>query len=316
MGVRHDDRVAIVGSRDREEIAHALAAECELLEAPTTVLFMDDFLARPAREYPEQLSLRLDEIRPTVSFLAVSLQEGELAFRMPYRDHVLRLQARHAHMPGISERLMEEGMAADYNEVARITADVTSIVRESRDVEAQSPAGTDIRARLDPGLRRWYPDPGIIHRPGEFGNLPAGETFTSPIQVDGVIAAEVLGDYLSQRYGVLEHSVLVHVEKSWIRKVECEDEDVRSDLESYLSKDQFSKRAGEFAVGTNIGLSSLSGNLLQDEKIPGVHVAFGDPYAGETGADWECPTHIDMVGTRFTVKVDSQYLMRDGKFVY
>jgi leucyl aminopeptidase (aminopeptidase T) len=68
-------------------------------------------------------------------------------------------------------------------------------------------------------------------------------------------------------------------------------------------------------IVTNIGLQKLSGNLLQDEKIPGVHVAFGHPYPEETGADWDCPSHCDGVATRSTVKVDGQYLMRDGAFV-
>ena len=31
----------------------------------------------------------------------------------------------------------------------------------------------------------------------------------------------------------------------------------------------------------------MIGVLLQDEKIPGVHLAFGDPYGSQTGADWK-----------------------------
>ena len=30
----------------------------------------------------------------------------------------------------------------------------------------------------------------------------------------------------------------------------------------------------------------MIGVLLQDEKVPGVHIAFGDPYGNQTHADW------------------------------
>ena len=43
---------------------------------------------------------------------------------------------------------------------------------------------------------------------------------------------------------------------------------------------------GEFAIGTNIGVHDVIGNILQDEKIPGVHIAFGNPYGAHTGAEW------------------------------
>ena len=41
----------------------------------------------------------------------------------------------------------------------------------------------------------------------------------------------------------------------------------------------------------------MIGNILQDEKFPGVHIAFGNPYGAHTGADWYSSTHIDVVGT-------------------
>jgi leucyl aminopeptidase (aminopeptidase T) len=45
-----------------------------------------------------------------------------------------------------------------------------------------------------------------------------------------------------------------------------------------------SDRVGEFAIGTNIGVHDVIGNILQDEKIPGIHIAFGNPYGAHTGA--------------------------------
>ena len=65
----------------------------------------------------------------------------------------------------------------------------------------------------------------------------------------------------------------------------------------------------------NIGLSEIVGNFLQDEKLPGIHVAFGDPYGHETGADWECTTHVDVLVRKPTVLVDGREIMASGRFV-
>ena len=52
----------------------------------------------------------------------------------------------------------------------------------------------------------------------------------------------------------------------------------------------------QLLIGTNIGLTEVIGNILQDEKLPGIHIAFGNPYGAHTGADWYSSTHIDVVG--------------------
>jgi aminopeptidase len=58
----------------------------------------------------------------------------------------------------------------------------------------------------------------------------------------------------------------------------------------------------------------LTGNLLQDEKIPGLHVAFGNPYPEFTGADWASTVHVDCVTTGCTITVDERTIMSDGQF--
>lgn len=316
MAVTSKDQVVVVTDEATADIGHALAAECELVEAPATLLKLEDFIARPAKLCPEDLIERIDEVHPTVSFFAAQSQEGELALRAPLMKHLIyELRARHGHMPGITVQLMEEGMAADYEEISRLTLRVNEVVRDARVVEVQAPSGTDARAELDPGRLRWYPCHGLYHAPGDWGNLPEGETFTSPASLQGVLGAEVLGDHFSEKYGVLEHPMIFEVARGRVRKVSHPDDWIRAEMETYLAQHENSNRAGEFAIGTNVALKRLSGNLLQDEKIPGVHVAFGFPYPHETGADWDCPSHCDVVATRSTIKVDGEYLMRDGEFL-
>ena len=64
-----------------------------------------------------------------------------------------------------------------------------------------------------------------------------------------------------------------------------------------------------------MGLAEIIGNFTQDEKFPGVHVAFGNPYGEETGADWDCPTHVDVLASHATVSVDGRRIMEDGRIL-
>jgi aminopeptidase len=62
-------------------------------------------------------------------------------------------------------------------------------------------------------------------------------------------------------------------------------------------------------------VTRIIGNILQDEKIPGIHIAFGHPYNEHTGQTWHSTTHIDCVGRDFDIWLDDEPIMRDGQFL-
>jgi leucyl aminopeptidase (aminopeptidase T) len=94
---------------------------------------------------------------------------------------------------------------------------------------------------------------------------------------------------------------------------------LQDDFWEYTHRDENSNRVGEFAIGTNIGVTHVIGNILQDEKFPGIHIAFGDPYSEHTGAQWSSSTHIDVVGLNFNIWLESakgeEQIMREGRFL-
>ena len=114
----------------------------------------------------------------------------------------------------------------------------------------------------------------------------------------------------------LSHNPLaVTIEDSRIVDVRCDRADLVRDFRAYTSTDENSNRVGEFAMGTNIALDDVIGNILQDEKLPTLHIAFGHPYAEHTGAPWKSTTHIDIVGRRFDIWFDGEQVMRAGKYL-
>lgn len=315
MGVKEADRVYVMTDAATARIGEALAASCGALGATVEVVALEGYGERPFTSVPPQLGEDLGGFRPTVTFFAARGQPGEVAFRIALMNFALQnLNVRHGHLIGVDEQLIRQGMQADYAEVARLTNAVCERARAARELRATSPAGTDLVVKFSPSLR-WKPCTGLYHEQGEWGNLPEGEVFTCPEQVDGVLVGQVVGDYFSEKYGVLQSPVYVHVAGSRVQKVECAQPGVAAELESYLRSTENGDRAGEFAIGTNLAVTALTGNLLQDEKIPGLHIAFGNPYPHETGADWSAKVHVDIVSVGGDIDLDGQPLLRAGRFV-
>jgi len=210
---------------------------------------------------------------------------------------------------------MMEGMRADYGKVDRLSSTVLEIVRGAKEIRARTAAGSDFSATLD-ARYRWVKTSGLIS-PDKWGNLPGGEIFTTPGEVNGRFVIDgVVGDYLCERYGNLSATPLtLEVRGSRLVDADSENRELADSFWKYTHTDENSDRVGEFAIGTNIELTGVIGNILQDEKLPGIHIAFGNPYGVHTGADWFSSTHIDVVGTRFDIWVDDRQIMEDGRFL-
>ncbi|MEW5870686.1 MAG: aminopeptidase [Chloroflexota bacterium] len=315
MKVEPSDRVFILTDQETLDVAQALEDEIKTVGATVVSVCLEESGARPITRFPEELAQCITSFSPTVTFYAASVKENELALRTGLIALVLgQLGARHAHMPTITAQIMREGMRLDYNQVSELTLRVYEIVRHAKTIHVTSPDGTDILARFDEKLR-WLPMNGLYHKPRSFGNLPEGEVCTSPAFIEGRFVAYVLGDYLSAKYSVLPQPVTFEIVASHAEKIECERQDIADEVADYLDSVENGRRVGEFAIGTNTGIARLCGFILQDEKIPGVHIAFGDPLGHQTGADWTSAIHVDVVNPGCTIEVDGETLMKDGRFI-
>ena len=123
---------------------------------------------------------------------------------------------------------------------------------------------------------------------------------------------------VTDKYGSLESTpVIIAVENGRAIKesVRCDNKQLRKELTKYLFEiDENASRVGEFAIGTNTGLTKLIYNLLQDEKFPGVHIAFGSPLPAKTGAKWDSKAHVDGVIISPTIEADDEVIMNKGEF--
>jgi leucyl aminopeptidase (aminopeptidase T) len=313
LRVQPEEKVCVITDEITLEIAAAIVMELENLGARYNAWVLEDLAPRPLTDLPQQVLADLETSQ--VSIFAVQAQKNELRSRMQMTDVVNRRKIRHAHMVNINRQIMLEGMRADFQKVDRLSAKVVEIVRKAQRVRAKTAAGTDLTAELNHNYR-WLKTSGII-TPEKWGNLPGGEIFTTPGEVNGTFVIDgVVGDYLCAKFGSLRDNPLtIHMKKNRLTEVHSENRELENDFWKYTHTDENSDRVGEFAIGTNIDLKDVIGQILQDEKYPGVHIAFGNPYGAHTGAEWDSSTHIDVVGRKFNIWVDEQQIMQDGKFL-
>jgi aminopeptidase len=313
LRIKNNEKVTVITDEATKEIAASIVAELEKLGAPYHAWILEELSPRPLTDLPREILEDLETSQ--VSIFAVQAQANELRSRMQMTDVVNRKKIRHAHMVNINRQIMLEGMRADFLRVDRISSKVVEMVRKAKRIRARTEAGTDLIADLNPNYH-WLKTSGIIS-PDKWGNLPGGEVFTAPGEVNGTFVIDgVVGDYLCAKFGDLAPNPLtIQIKGNRLTEAHSPNHELEEDFWRYTHTDENSDRVGEFAIGTNIGLKSLIGQILQDEKYPGIHIAFGNPYGAHTGAEWDSSTHIDVVGRKFDIWVDDEQIMRQGQFL-
>lgn len=313
LAIKAGERVALIADEPSREVAASLAAALDRRKAKWTGYLIEALASRPVTVAPPAVIAALEEA--DAGILCMQPQEGELAARMAIVRVVERRQIRYAHMIGITPTIMQQGMRTDYRMVDRLSERLCERMHDAKRLRVTTPGGTSFSATFDPAFA-WVKTSGLIS-PRYWSNLPAGEVFTTPGSVDGTFVCDATaGDYFNGKYGDLRRTPLV-LEISGGRLVSARSDrtDLERDFWSYCHTDEESDRVGELAFGTNLGLSEMIGVLLQDEKVPGVHVAFGDPYGSQTHAPWKSRTHVDVLTRHCDVWIDDDPVIAQGRYL-
>jgi aminopeptidase len=313
LAVKPHERVALIADEASREVAASLAAALDDVGAPTEHILIEQLATRPLSTAPPPILDALE--RADAGILCVHPQQGELSARMAIVATVERRRIRYAHMVGVTPEIMMQGMRADYRLVDRLSSTLCERMRSAMSLRVETTQGTSLTATFDPALH-WVKTSGIIS-PRYWSNLPAGEVFTTPASVDGVFVCNgTAGDYFGPKYGDLSATPMtLEVAGGHLVSVHCERKELEREFHQYCHTDRYSDRVGELAFGTNLALTDMIGILLQDEKIPGVHLAFGDPYGSQTGADWKSSTHVDVLTRDCNVWIEDQQVIHRGRYL-
>jgi aminopeptidase len=145
-------------------------------------------------------------------------------------------------------------------------------------------------------------------------NMPDGEILTGP--VENSVKGHVCFSYRTIYLGHEVTGVKLWFEDGKVVKATADkNEDF---LLKTIATDEGSRRVGEFAIGTNEGITRFTGQVLFDEKISGsFHIALGAGYP-ETGSQNKSAIHWDLVcdlRNGGEIRVDNELMYENGKFV-
>ncbi|MFA5451892.1 MAG: aminopeptidase [Dehalococcoidales bacterium] len=164
---------------------------------------------------------------------------------------------------------------------------------------------TDLRLSID-GRR-------FINCDGRY-NVPDGEVFTGPIEDS--MEGHVYFSFPTIYDGREVTGVRLWFEKGKVVKATAEKNE--EFLIDKLNTDEGARRIGEFAFGTNEGITRFTRQILFDEKIGGsFHMALGAGYP-ETGSVNKSAIHWDMICDMRNggqVWVDKELFYENGKFL-
>jgi aminopeptidase len=312
LSVHEGEHVALIADNASRSVAASLEQAITERGGKPLGMLLEDLGPRPMNEAPQAVLEALE--KADVGILCMTPQPGELGARMSIVRVVERRQIRYAHMVGVTPEIMQQGMCADYRLVDKLSDKLRERMLKAESLTVKTEAGTSFSAHFDRGLD-WVKTSGLIST-RYWSNLPAGEVFTTPASVDGTFVCDATaGDYFNGKYGDLQATPLVlTIEGARLVRARCERKDLENEFWAYCHTDENSDRVGELAFGTNLGLSRMIGILLQDEKFPGVHIAFGDPYGSQTHADWKSRTHVDVLTRRCDVWIDEDQVIEKGRY--
>lgn len=299
MKIKPDETVLIVTDAQKLHIAEAFTYAAASLGATAVTTIMEP-TKQHGSEPPKPVAQAMKEAEVVLIPTTKSLSHTDA------RREATKQGARIASMPGITEGMMSVGgLTADYKQIAILTDKLANIVEKAKTVRITSPSGTDLTMSIEgrPPLR----DTGLYHKPGDWGNLPAGEVCLAPVEgtTNGTLVIDTMGTTVTKPLKVI-------VKNGWAEKFLGSD---ASRLENLLkSADKNAYNVGELGIGTN-PKARITGKVLEDEKVLGtVHIALGDN-TSYAGGHTKSKIHVDGILFQPTVKIDKHLLLRNGKLL-
>jgi aminopeptidase len=144
--------------------------------------------------------------------------------------------------------------------------------------------------------------------------MPDGEVFTGP--VEDSVNGHVSFSYPTIYEGREVTGVKLNLSQGKVVKASAATN--QDFLLKTLDTDAGSRYVGEFAIGTNEGITRFTRQILYDEKIGGsFHMALGAGYP-DTGSKNQSAIHWDMIcdlRNGGEIRVDDELLYKNGKFV-
>lgn len=222
--------------------------------------------------------------------------------------------ARMLYLLQVDERLLAQSARAEPELLATVNQRVIAALAPPTSVHVTSEAGTDLTLSLSehhPVLEA-NGRPG----PGQSENLPAGYVYVHPARVSGTLVVDraMFGPKGDVGRATLRRApVRVEFVAGRVARHDATGE-AKDVLLAYLASHAQAARVGLVVLPTNYLVRAEIGADRQDMLLPGLTVSLGFANASKTGATYEAPVQLVLLGRQQTVRTPSRTIIDAGRF--
>ncbi|MBN2880774.1 aminopeptidase [Candidatus Woesearchaeota archaeon] len=287
---------------------------------------LDDY-ERPLAKIPVDLKRLI--LESDVCFYAIDKKGNsdvnEVTFRKEIMHLVEKTKVRVSNMLSVTEEIIESGFNYDILELKKFTLQVYDYLKTVDELKVTTPQGTNLIVNFDSRFR-WIASTGFAEE-GFVRNAMPSEVYTYPANINGVAVVTGTYGYLTSLNEFKDSKKTLKrlnntplfwtIENGKIVDVKCDDKELEKLSHDIINSCENGNKIGEFALGTNLGISQCLGSMMLDEKFPTVHIAHGHGYSNVTGADYDSNIHFDGLLLNATVENTKTgvKILENGKFL-
>ena len=176
-------------------------------------------------------------------------------------------------MPGVERRMEDTSFQADYQRVKKYALVLKKMLDGSTGATVRFSTGDSLF--IDLRNRTAGADTGECTQSGQTINFPSGEGFKAPYEATD---DEIDRFGVSKTKGILpmyddQEILQAQVHHNQITRVNGDSEKAGK-LNQFFSDNPTRRNIAELGIGCN-PKAKVIGNILEDEKVPGLHIAYG-----------------------------------------
>jgi len=314
LGLVRGETLLFVYDATHMAVAEVIVDVAKSLSASVLAFRLEDLGTRPCTRAPGPIVDAMAKAQ--ASLLLVDFYRGELAMRTEIVELAASCKLRHGHMVGVSRASLVDGFSVDPRRIGDQMRSLIVRLRPDARLFVRSRAGTELTIKLAPQCQ-WV-EYGCVVQAGRRVNLPGGEIVTCPVSVDGTYVADgTLGDADGSLTRTLSGTpVTFKIAASRVQSVECGREpNLARTLSERIHHFANLDRVGLVGFGMNIGVTGPVGDIFTDQKVPAVHLSFGETFPEKTGALWSAKSWIAVTSAGNDVDIDKLAVLRSGRYL-
>ncbi len=299
LNLRKNEKCLILADEMQNELAYGLFQSAQELSNNLYLLIMPN-ASKCHLDPPKYIGNHL-----TDADVALILTHHSLSHTKT-RRRACKSGTRIVSLPRIQPDSLLRAITGHHSDMIKHTHKLSDILSIGHTVQITTEAGTELNFSIS--KKKGKMDTGMVHNPGQFSNLPAGESCIGP--VEGTAQGKLIVDGSFPYVGLLDNPVQMIIRDGYVSRISGNPaaDIIRKLIKPYGHE---GRCIAEFGIGTN-PQARLSGCTVEDEKTLGtVHIALGNNISFGGSNDVKC--HFDCVIKKPTVMIDGQLIIEKGK---